>query len=208
MDLNLLLQVQSPSPFRPMESERETEPLQTFPISKLPGELRQQIYEYYFASLPIQKITCDNAQDHHHTLTDLYLSAPFFATDLAPSLFYKHATFSFEEPADIEPFAITIGERRTDVKKVKVLYGHWDQPSRDWVYLLTSNFGRLEEMTFNVERQSQDMDVGHRCLDKWWWCVKEAIREGMTAEGAGSRKRRMKLTIENGDWHMDEILCR
>ena len=193
-----------------------------FPIARLPDELRQVIYTHYFASLPTQNITCLNVRLPHHFLTPLALSSPFLAFDLTQNLFYRHATFSFSCPEALKAFSTTLASespspeiesapakmvganpqqgklskqvgKRKDVRKIKILYGRYDQPTRDWVFLLTTSFPSLSEVTFSIDCEKGRLGIGDRCFGNWWGCVKDAIRE----ELGGGARRRVRLRVED-----------
>ena len=211
------------------QPELISEPVSTptnkpFLIFYLPWEIRQQIYTFYFASLPTQSITCPNARLPHHTLTPLFLASPCLALDLSSTFYYRNATFSFLCPEALKIFAKTLGsspilssgtkpekdeetkeirteDRAKDVRKIKILYGRFDQPTRDWLHLLMENFSSVEEVTFSVERKGS-CRVGQMCFGNWWSCVRDAVREGLAPAGKG---RKVKMRAEDGEWGIDEI---
>jgi hypothetical protein len=186
-------------------------PSKPFSIAQLPYELRQLIYMRFFSSLPTQDITCSNARLTHHSLTCLALSSPFLALDASKTLFYRNATFSFNCPEALKTFAKTIvsechpevSDRRNDIRKVKILYGRYDQPTRDWVYLLASNFEGLEEVTFSVDRVKEGFGIGHMCFGNWWGCVRDAVREGLVGD---SKRKEVVLRVEDGEWGVVEVV--
>lgn len=87
------------------------------------------------------------------------------------------------------------------------MYGRYDQPTRDWVYLLTSNFEELEEMTFAVDKDSGGLGMGHMCFGNWWGCVRDAVREGLHPDSRDREKRRVVLRVEDGEWGIEEVIC-
>ena len=95
---------------------------------------------------------------------------------------------------------------RKDVRKVKVLYGRYDRPTRDWVYLLTSSFETLEEMTFAVDKERGGLGVRHVVFGSWWGCVEDAVREGLYSDPARNGRRNMRLRVEDGEWGMEEVV--
>jgi hypothetical protein len=184
-----------------------------FPIAQLPYELRQLIYSHYFASLPAQDITCSNARLPHHSVIPLALSSPFLEFDPASNLLYRNTTFSFSCPEALKTFSKTLSsgsgnvDKKKEVRKVKVLYGRYDQPTRDWVYLLTSNFPQLEEVTFLVDTEKSGFDVELGCFGNWWGCVRNAVREGLSCiPGIGGRKGMLTLRVEDGEWGVVEVI--
>jgi hypothetical protein len=197
---------------------------QPFPIAHLPYELRQLIYTQYFASLPSQNITCSNALFPHHTATALAVASPFLLRDSLPPLFYKHTVFSFSCPEALKTFSRTLFsgsdlksrfgsserdenkefDKRRDVRRVKVWYGRSGQPTRDWVYLLVSNFDALEEVTFVVDREKDSFGVGQMCFGNWWQCVRDAMREGLISK---QNQGKVLLRVEDGGWGVEKVVC-
>ena len=204
--------------------------LNPFPISQLPYELREQIYIFYIASLPMQSITCSNARRPRHTLMPLYLASPLLLVDFSSTLFYQHATFSFSCPEALKTFAEALcsssasksesesepkagseaeireignERRRKDIRKVKIVYGRYGQPSRDWVHLLLENFPLVKEVTFGLEKRKGGCGVGYVCFENWWGCIVDAVREGLASAG---RQRRVWLRIEDEQWGMEEVV--
>jgi hypothetical protein len=202
----LCLSTPQPAPDNPVKDTISV-PKKSFPISDLPYEIRQLIYTFYFASLPTQNITCINGRLPLHTLTPLCLASPFLASDPAPSLFYKHTEFSFSCPTGLKTFAECISDMKQDIRRAKIMYGRYDQPTRDWVYLLTSNFEELEEMTFAVDKDSGGLGMGHMCFGNWWGCVRDAVREGLHPDSRDREKRRVVLRVEDGEWGIEEVIC-
>jgi hypothetical protein len=163
--------------------------LQTFSISKLPPELRQQIYALYLTSLPSLPITTSNASHSFYASTPLSLSSPFFISDLPPSLFYYNTTFSFSSGDIIRLFSLREGQL---VRKIKIMYGNEVEcPTRDWVVLMNCCFERLEEVTFVVEGDGMG---GGRL---WWECVRDAVREGVCSRG---KEKGLVLRVESSEW--------
>jgi hypothetical protein len=199
-----------PAPFN-----AESSPSKPFPIARLPYELRQLIYTYYHLSRPAVQITCSNTFLPHHLLTPLSLASPFLAFDPSPVLFYKHSKFSLSCPQALKAFSSTNPFSQSagrQVRKVKILYGRYDQPCRDWVYLLTSCFERLERVSFAVDRERGGVGAGHCCFANWWRCVRDAVREGLCSpgngkEGLGRGERKVLLRVEDGEWGVEEVLC-
>ena len=190
--------------------------LEAFPIAQLPYELRQLIYTYYFASLSTQEVTCPSAglPHPHHSLTPLAQSSPFLECDPVPKQFYRNATFSFSCPEALKSFSTALSsaaknvDGRKDVRKVKIVYGRYSQPTRDWVFLLTSNFPWLEEVTFAMDGEKSEFGAGHGCFGNWWGCVRDAVREGLScAPGVGGRKGAVTLRVEDGEWGVVEVVC-
>ena len=140
------------------------------PISQLPYELRQLIYTHYFANLPTQDITCSHARLPHHSVTPLALSSSFLEIDPASNFLYRNAMFSFSCPEALKTFSKTLFSDsgnidKKELRKAKVLYGRYDQPTRDWVYLLTFNFPQLEELTSSVDTEKGGFGVEYGCLE-------------------------------------------
>jgi len=69
------------------------------------------------------------------------------------------------------------------------------------VFLLTSNFPSLEEITFSVDREKGGLPVGHRCFGNWWGCVRDAVREAYA-----DSKREVSLRVEDGEWGLVEVV--
>lgn len=93
-------------------------------------------------------------------------------------------------------------DKRKDIRKVKILYGRYDQPTHDWAFLLTTSSPSLSEVTFSVDREKGGLSVGDRCFGNWWGCVKDAVREGL---GGGAR-RRVLLRVEDRAWCVVEAV--
>jgi hypothetical protein len=163
---------------------------QTFSISKLPPELRQQIYALYLTSIPPLPITTSNATHPLHNSTPLSLS-PCFISDLPPSLFYQNTIFSFSSGEVMKLFSSQFS-RQERIRKIKIMYGKEEIscPTRDWVVIMNECFEGLEEVVFCVEG-----GVGIGGL--WWECVRDAVREGVCCEG---RRKRLLLRVESGEW--------
>jgi hypothetical protein len=159
--------------------------LQNFSISKLPPELRQAIYTLYLTSLPSLPITTLNASHPFHASTPLSLSSPFFISDLPPSLFYRHTTFSFSSGEVMKLFS-----SQFSIRKIKIMYGKEEVSclSRDWVVIMNECFKGLEEVTFCVEGEFGGL---------WWECVRDAVREGFCSRG---KKKGLVLRVESGEW--------
>lgn len=115
-------------------------------------------------------------------------------------------TFSktLSSASDSELKVAVRSDRRKEVREARIWYGRYDQPTRDWVYLLTSNFEGLEEMTFAVDKEKGGMGAGHICFGNWWGCVRDAVREGLCDR---ERERRMRLRVQDGEWVIEEVVC-
>jgi len=183
---------------KPRDREITTKFLKPFSISYLPPELRNEIYAYYFASLPPLNITTSNDSSRLHRETQLSLSSPYFDSDILPSVFYQNCTFSFSSPKLLRQFAK--GDFKESVAKVRIDYGRLSRCHHtDWIFLLFRYFHRLSEVTFILDTNGQIVDDG--LFAQWWRCVRDATREAANSpvDGTGkSRETRILLKVECG----------
>lgn len=87
--------------------------------------------------------------------------------------------------------------------------------SRDWVYLLLSYFGGLEEVVFELDGGSERMGCEG---ERWWRCVRDAMREGLSCSNSNSgirvvgkgigRRRDLVLRVRGGEWSACEVVKR
>ena len=85
------------------------------------------------------------------------------------------------------------------MRKIKIIYGKDDCPTRDWVFLINSCFLRLDEITFSIEKGTCDLEFG-----SWWECVREAVREGLCERRGTGKGRWLVLRVGYGDWSVCE----
>jgi hypothetical protein len=137
---------------------------------------------HHLTPLPI---TPSNISHPLHNLTPLSLSSPFFISDLPPSLFYRHTSFSFSSGEVMKLFS----RGREQVRQLKIQYGkEVECPTRDWVVIMNECFEGLEEVTFCVEGEFGGL---------WRKCVRDAVREGVCSRG---KKKGLVLRVESGEW--------
>jgi hypothetical protein len=173
-------------------------PQQKFPISKLPPELRRNIYALYLTSLNPISVTTENASHPLHEETPLSLSSPFFSSEISHLIFHHSGKFSFSSGEAMKIFSSQLS-RCQQVRRIRIAYGkEIDCPNRDWVVLIDSCFENLEEVTFSVERSKGEGVVEFGGL--WWECMRDAVREG----GCGRRKKPLMLRVESGEWSASE----
>ena len=179
--------------------ELDPTPPELFPISRLPLEIRNEIYAFHLASLPPLLITADNFSSLLHKETQLSRSSSYFISEISPSIFYSNCIFTFSSPKVLRQFAAATGSDR--VAKVRIKYGRLSQCHHtDWVFALFQNFKRLEEVTFIL--QGQENMVGMELFEQWWECVKDAVREAWECRvenKATKRKGGVLLTVESSN---------
>lgn len=96
--------------------------------------------------------------------------------------------------------------RASSVRRIKILYGADQSPTRDWVYLIDSCFENLQEITFSIDRESFGSGFG-----QWWGCMRDACGEGLGTQiikGVGSSKETSKgliLNVDDGEWSVCEV---
>jgi hypothetical protein len=129
------------------------------PVAYLPYELRQLIYESYIRSLPPVTISKANAACPLHLEHALSQSSPFFVSDIPPSTFHQQTTFAFSCGSALNTFSSSFS-RRKEVRKIRIEYGKDEVLTRDWVYLLSSCFERLEEVSLSVTRETGVQSLG------------------------------------------------
>jgi hypothetical protein len=176
----------------------------SFRISDLPPELRNEFFAHYFASLPPLSISFDNFTSAIHNQTDLFLSSPYFESDILPSIFYSNSTFSFSNPKMLRNFAR--GEGRDRVARVRIEYGSLSRCHRtDWVFLLFQKFQHLKEVTFAFDAGGKEWDGC--CFRQWLACVRDAVREAANSRvekrGRGENEG-VVLKVECGGWSVCE----
>lgn len=164
-----------------------------FPISNLPYELRQLIYACYLSLLPPLNINTTTLQRIPQPA--LLRSSPLFACDIAPPLYYQHATFSFASVNDLVLFARPPHGRL--VRSIHILSQH-DRRGGDWVYSAQRCFPGLEEIVFEFSSVSESQ----LNLEGWWERVVDALREGR-----GSKRGWMRVSVEkDGGECLTEVL--
>ncbi len=98
----------------------------------------------------------------------------------------------------------------SEVRKVRILYGQYNSvQARDWVYVLMSNFPRVNYVCFGVEGTGLHQRDTHGCFGDWWGCIRDAVREGLSiqSEEQGGKGRIVRLRVEDGEWGVEEVVC-
>jgi hypothetical protein len=109
-----------------------------FPISRLPPEIRTDIYAHYFASLPPLEATSENGRTPLHQHTSLSLSSPYVKYDILLFTSYANCTFPYKSPKALNQFA-GAGETYRIVK-VRIEYGKFSRCHHtDWIFLLSKH---------------------------------------------------------------------
>jgi hypothetical protein len=145
----------------------------TFPVSRLPPELRHKIYTHYFTTLPPFSITQASNPPLISTI-QLSLASPYLYYDIPPRLFYQNTIFSFSCPQILQSFP---SKSSAFVKRVNIEYGDISKRGPDWVYLC---------VVVNGE--------GEAVFEGWWRCVRDAVRE------AGGNGVVVRAESRDGEW--------
>jgi hypothetical protein len=179
---------------------------ETFSISLLPPELRNEIYAHHFASLSPLKSSFDNVASALHQETQLSLSSPYLKYDILPSTFYLNNVFSFSNPKVLKQFARR--KWRDQVERVRIEYGKLSRcHSTDWIFLLFQHFKRLKEVTFILVTNGEWVDEG--LFEQWWKWTRDAMREASNSRPENIRSERgieVVSKVEYGDCNSLETI--